>query len=91
MVGSDIASQTRQALANFQACLAAAGAAITDVVKWTILVVEGQPVEQGFGAFMEVWGNRPNPPAITVAIVAGLAVPGALCEIEAVAAVAGAS
>ncbi len=89
VVGPDIASQTRQALANLQACLAAAGAAITDVVKWTILVVEGQSIEEGFGAFMEVWGNRPNPPAITFAFVAGLGVPGAVCEIEAVAAVAG--
>jgi enamine deaminase RidA (YjgF/YER057c/UK114 family) len=36
---------------------------------------------------MEVWGRRPNPPAITAGIVSGLAVPGALIEIEALAAV----
>lgn len=88
LVGSDLASQSRQALANLQACLAAAGATITDIVKWTILVVDGYPVAEGFQAFTEAWGQRPNPPAITVAIVAGLAVPGAAVEIEAVAAVA---
>ncbi len=32
-----------------------------------------------------VWGQRPNPPLITVAIVAGLALPPAPMELEAVA------
>ncbi|MFI6040092.1 RidA family protein [Nocardia sp. NPDC051321] len=87
LVGPDVAAQTRQALANLQTCLAAAGASIEHVVKWTILIVDGQSVQEGFGAFMAVWAGRPNPPAITVALVAGLAVPGAVVEVEAVAAV----
>jgi len=40
----------------------------------------------GFDASMEIGGQRSNPPAI-FAVVSGLAVPGALCEIEALAAV----
>lgn len=87
VVGPDLASQTRRALANLQECLAAAGASSEDVVKWTILVRDGEPLEDGFAAFNEVWGQRPNPPAITMAFVSGLGVPGALVEIEAVAAV----
>jgi enamine deaminase RidA (YjgF/YER057c/UK114 family) len=89
VVGPDIASQTRQALANLQECLKAAGATIDNVVKWTILVREGEPLQEGFAAFLETWGQRANPPAITAAFVAGLGVPGAVVEIEAVAAVPG--
>jgi enamine deaminase RidA (YjgF/YER057c/UK114 family) len=87
VVGPDLASQAKQALANLQTCLEAAGASVGDVVKWTILCVEGQPLRDGFAAFGEVWGGRPNPPAISVAMVSGLAVPGAVVEIDAVAAV----
>ncbi|MEU2039091.1 RidA family protein [Nocardia niwae] len=87
VVGPGVAEQARQALANLRTCLAAAGASIEHVVKWTILVREGESMQDGFAAFGEVWGGRPNPPAITVAQVAGFAVPGAVCEIEAVAAV----
>lgn len=89
VVGPDLASQARQALANLQTCLTAAGTSIENVVKWTILVREGEPLQDGFAAFGEVWGQRPNPPAITVAYVSGFAVPDAVVEIEAVAAAAG--
>lgn len=65
----------------------AAGAQLTDVVKWTVLCVQGTSVQEGFAAFGEAWPRGAAPPAITVAFVAGLAVPGALVEIEAVAAV----
>jgi enamine deaminase RidA (YjgF/YER057c/UK114 family) len=89
VVGHDLASQVRQSLANLQACLAASGSSIDKVVKWTILVREGESLEDGLAAFGEVWGRRPNPPAITVAYVSGLAVPDAVVEIEAIAAVTG--
>jgi enamine deaminase RidA (YjgF/YER057c/UK114 family) len=87
VVGDDIASQTRQALANLLTCLEAADAQVEHVVKWSILLVQGVDLLAGFGAFLETWGQRPNPPVITSAFVSGLAVPGALVEIEAVAAV----
>jgi enamine deaminase RidA (YjgF/YER057c/UK114 family) len=87
VVGPGLGEQTRQALLNLRASLEAAGAALTDVVKWTILCVEGGAVQEGFAAFGEVWPRDAPPPAITFAFVAGLGVPGAVVEIEAVAAV----
>jgi enamine deaminase RidA (YjgF/YER057c/UK114 family) len=87
VVGPGLAEQARQAFANLRTCLEAAGAQLTDVVKWTVLCVEGAPLHEGFAAFTEVWPRDAAPPAITVAIVSGLAVPGALVEIEAIAAV----
>ncbi|MGH3368184.1 MAG: RidA family protein [Nocardioidaceae bacterium] len=89
VVGPDLASQTRQALANLKACLVAAGSSPELVVKWTILVREGERIEEGFAAFREVWGEPPAPPAITAAFVSSLGVPGAVVEIEAVAVAAG--
>jgi len=87
VVGPGVGEQTRQALENLRTCLEAAGASITDVVKWTILCAEGGSLQEGFAAFGEFWPRDAPPPAITFAFVAGLAVPGALVEIEAVAAV----
>jgi enamine deaminase RidA (YjgF/YER057c/UK114 family) len=87
IVGHDLVTQTTQALRNLELVLAEAGAQLTDVVTWTILVLDGQPLADGFRAFQAVWGDRGEPPAITVAVVAGLANPGFLVEISAVAAV----
>jgi enamine deaminase RidA (YjgF/YER057c/UK114 family) len=88
VVGPGVGEQTRQAFRNLIACLEAAGAELTDVVKWTILVVEGVPLEEGVAVFGEFWPRDAEPPAITVAIVSDLGPPGALVEIEAIAAVA---
>ncbi|MFC9965052.1 RidA family protein [Nocardia ignorata] len=87
VVGLDLAAQVRQALVNLRACLAAAGAEPSDVVKWTLLLAEGASLQEGFAAFGAEWGHMPNPPAITAAFVSKLAVEDALIEIEAVAAV----
>ncbi|MEP7024343.1 MAG: RidA family protein [Actinomycetota bacterium] len=87
MAGDTLADQTRQALLNVQAVLAAAGAKLTDVVRWTITVVEGQPLGAGFAAFQEAWGVVADPPTISVQIVSGLANPRFLVEIDAIAAV----
>jgi enamine deaminase RidA (YjgF/YER057c/UK114 family) len=43
---------------------------------------------QAFAGFQQVWGARGEPPAITVASVAGLANPRFLVEVSAVAVVA---
>jgi enamine deaminase RidA (YjgF/YER057c/UK114 family) len=88
VVGPGLGEQTRQAYTNLRTCLEAAGASLTDVVKWTILCVEGSSLQEGFAVFGEFWPSDAPTPAITFAFVAGLAVPGALVEIEAVAAVA---
>jgi enamine deaminase RidA (YjgF/YER057c/UK114 family) len=83
----DLAAQTKQALTNLKTALAAAGATPDDVIKWNILIVEGQSIEVGFAAFQEAWGSRSNPPVITAAFVAGLAHPDFLLEIDAIAVV----
>jgi enamine deaminase RidA (YjgF/YER057c/UK114 family) len=46
------------------------------------------PSSQPSRAFQRAWGQRPDPPAITVAIATGLARPEFLVEIDAVAVVA---
>jgi enamine deaminase RidA (YjgF/YER057c/UK114 family) len=83
----DVAAQTEQVLANLRAALAAGGARPEHVVKWNLLVVEGEPLEAGFSAFRRAWGDPPNPPAITMAYVAGLANPDFLVEMDAIAVV----
>ena len=83
----DLKAQTEQILKNIQAALAAGGAQPEHVVKWNIYVVQGQSLQEGFAAFQSVWGNRPNPPAISGMFVAGLAHPDFLAEIDAIAVV----
>ncbi len=81
----DLKQQADRVFHNLQVALAAAGAELHHVVKWNIYVVQGQPLHVGFEAFQRVWGNRPNPPAITVAVVASLANPDFLVELDAIA------
>jgi enamine deaminase RidA (YjgF/YER057c/UK114 family) len=83
----DVAAQVAQVLANLETALAAAGADPGHVIKWTILVVDGQPIQPALEVFQRVWGQRSGPPLITVAMVAGPAHPDALVEPEAVAVV----
>jgi enamine deaminase RidA (YjgF/YER057c/UK114 family) len=83
----DIKLQTEQIFKNLQTALAAAGASLEHVVKWTVYVVQGQPIQPGLEVFQQVWGRRPNPPTITFAFVAGLGNPDFLAEIDAIAVV----
>jgi len=83
----DFKAQAEQILKNVQAALAAGGAQLEHVVKWNLYVVQGQPLQEGFAAFQRFWGNRPNPPAISVMFVAGLAHPDFLAEMDAIAVV----
>jgi enamine deaminase RidA (YjgF/YER057c/UK114 family) len=85
VAGADPGEQTRSALRNLEQVLVAAGAALEDVVSWSILMVAGQPLPAAFGAFQEVWGTRGPAPAITVAAVTALANPAFLVEISAIA------
>ena len=50
-------------------------------------MVEGQPLQAGFAAFQNAWPETPNPPAITVVFVSGLAHSDFLMEVDAVAVV----
>ena len=81
----DFRAQTEQVLKNLQAALAAGGAELHQVIKWNIFVVQGQSLRVGFELFQRAWGTRPNPPTISVLIVAGLAHPDFLLEVDAIA------
>lgn len=85
VAGRDLVAQTEQMFENLETLLAAVGASLRDIVKWTIYVVYGQDVRPGFAIFQRRWGNRGDPPAISVLMVAGLAHPDWLVEIEAIA------
>jgi enamine deaminase RidA (YjgF/YER057c/UK114 family) len=83
--GGDAAAQTGQVMRNLHTALAAAGASVHDLVMMTILVVDGVDIGAAYPvAAAELDGAAP---AVVVARVAGLAVPGALVELSAVAAV----
>lgn len=83
----DVAAQAEQVLRNLRAALAAGGAKPEHVVKWNVFVVEWEPLQAAFSAFRRAWVDPPNPPAITVAFVAGLANPDFLVEMDAIAVV----
>jgi len=87
VVGSDAVEQARQVFRNMELVLKAAGCGFQDVVKVTAFLLDVNdraainPVRQ------EVFGDAR--PASTLVEVSALAVPGALLEIEAVAAIPG--
>lgn len=83
--GDDVAAQSIRALENVKTALAAAGASIDDVVQWTVLFVDGVDIGAAYGAIASELATE-EPGLVTGARVAGLAVPGALVEIAAVAA-----
>ncbi len=85
--GDDVAVQTRKVMRNVEAALAAAGASIADVFSWTIFLVQGVDVQAAYSAAAPALDTGGDPPLVTAAMVAGLAVPGALVEVAATAAV----
>ena len=78
-----IEAQTTQAMRNVLAVLAASGTGPEQVVKLTIYLTAGTDPRAAFGASRSVWGDHRT--AITVLIVAGLALPEALVEVDAIA------
>jgi len=83
----DIKAQAEQIFKNLEAALAAGGAKLEDVVKWNIYIVEGESMDAAFEVFQSVWAKRPDPPAITLLFVPGLADNEFLMEMDAVAVV----
>ena len=83
VVAEDLPSQTRQALLNVIAVLAAAGASPADVVTMNVNLVAPADIAGAFPVVGEVWG--PHPAAVTVLQVADLGPEGALVEINAIA------
>jgi len=84
----DVSAQAVQAVDNVEAVLRAAGATLADVVSWTVLISVDADVAAGYGAIASRLARAGAPPLVTAARVAGLAVPGALLEVSAIAAVA---
>src|SRR6266498_2349718 len=83
----DIKQQTERVLNNLQVALQTSNAELEHIIKWNIYVVQGQPIQPAFEVFQRIWGRRPNPPAITVMFVSGLANPDFLVEMDAIAVV----
>ncbi len=90
----DTEAQTRSVLSKLEAALKAEGLTHGDVVKATVFLV-GDPAKGGeidFSGLNKAWSEvfgtatQPNKPARSTVKVAGLVLPGALVEIEFVAA-----
>ena len=81
----DIALQTEHSLKNIETALNSCGATVDDLFKLTIYIVQGQDVRKGFEGAQVFLKKLKNPPVISGIIVAGLANPDYLVEIEAVA------
>ena len=81
----DIALQTAHTLKNIETALHACNATADDLFKLTIYIVQGQDVLKGFEGAQQFLKKLQHPPVITGVIVAGLANPDYLVEIEAIA------
>lgn len=85
LVGEGAAAQTQQVMTNLHVALAAAGASVHDLVLMTILMVDGVDLTEAYPVAAASLAGAAPP--VVVMRVAGLAVPGALVEVSAVAAV----
>lgn len=83
--GGDIALQTDQAMRNLLTALAHCGATFADVVKVSVYLVHGQDVRRAYQAAQKHMANQGPPPVVTGLMVAALANPGFLVEVEAIA------
>ncbi len=79
----DMKAQTRQVYQNIKDILAAAGADIRDIIKINTYITDQSKFMDMLEVRKEIFGD--NPPASTAVVVAGLAFPGLLIEVEAVA------
>lgn len=83
LAGEDVEAQTRQALENVKALLAEAGCTLADVVKVTAFITEA-PLSTGFNSVYAEY--FPEAPPARSTVVSGLLLPGAVVEVEAIAA-----
>ncbi len=85
VVSKDLGGQTAKAVDNMIKVLEAAGGTIENLVRVGIYLKGDIDIQPGFEAWMQRWGQRPNPPTVVALRVAGLGVPDVLVEIEATA------
>lgn len=83
--GDDVAEQTRQVMKNLHTALAAAGATVHDLVMMTILLDDSADLSAAYP--VAAAGLEGAAPTVVGARVAHIAVPGALLEVSAIAAV----
>ena len=81
----NITLQTEYILKNIETALNSCGATLDDLFKLTIYIVQGQDIRKGFEGAQSFLKKLSHPPVITGVIVAGLANPDYLVEIEAMA------
>jgi enamine deaminase RidA (YjgF/YER057c/UK114 family) len=81
---SDAYAQARQVLANLDRALVAAGADRRHLLRLTVLLTDRADLAAFPAAREEYLGGAPRP-ASTLMIVAGLALPGARIEVDALA------
>jgi enamine deaminase RidA (YjgF/YER057c/UK114 family) len=82
-----LAAQLDTALANVDAALAAAGMTRGNLMKITVYLTQNTPeAVTTYRARRDAWVGDTTPPASTLLIVAGLASPALLVEVDAVAA-----
>ena len=79
----DMKAQTRQVFENIAGILASAGSSLRDVVKINTYITDGSKFMDMLAVRSEIFGD--DPPASTAVVVAGLAFPELLIEVEAVA------
>ena len=84
MYTGDAEAQTRQAWANLEIAVKAAGGALTDIVKTNTYVVGAENLPKVRAARLPVQPPERRPTSTTV-VVAGLADPELLVEVEAIA------
>ena len=84
MVGPGIEEQTSQVLDNLEAILTEAGTGLDRLLKTTVFLANLDDFQAMNGVYKEFFPTEP--PARTTVGVAGLVVPGALIEIECIAA-----
>ncbi len=79
----DMKAQTRQVFENIRTVLESAGSSLKDIVKINTYITDGSKFMDMLAARSEVFGD--DPPASTAVVVAALAFPGLLIEVEAIA------
>ena len=85
LVGAgDITAQATQVFENLNIALAAAGANVSQLAKLTVYVTDVR-YREAVAAVRRQYLGSPDPVASTFLVVAGLALPGLLLEIEAIA------
>jgi enamine deaminase RidA (YjgF/YER057c/UK114 family) len=83
----DVAAQTEQVLKNIETALAVAGATVDHIIKVSVYIAHGQPLQAAFAIVQRRWGSRPNPPTNAVLFVPELVPSDFLIAVDAIAVV----